>query len=93
MYFVRSTKSYKISFKKLLKSGRKSDVEKLEKIIDILANEQELSSQYRNHYLTGNLSEFQECHIKDDLLLMYRKFEKELILVLVAVGRHDDLFG
>ncbi|WP_288301697.1 type II toxin-antitoxin system mRNA interferase toxin, RelE/StbE family, partial [uncultured Brachyspira sp.] len=33
-----------------------------------------------------------ECHIKPDLLLIYKKENNALILVCIAIGSHSDLF-
>jgi mRNA interferase YafQ len=41
---------------------------------------------------TGNLSDFRECHIEPDWLLIYQIFENELILSATATGSHSDLF-
>lgn len=36
---------------------------------------------------------YRECHIKDDLLLIYYKDKTVLVLVLVDIGTHHQLFG
>lgn len=36
---------------------------------------------------------YRECHIKDDLLLIYYKDKTVLVLVLVSIGTHHQLFG
>lgn len=92
MYRIKFTKSYKKSFKRLLKSGKHAEIKELEKVITALATGKKLGKKHKNHYLSGNLSKFQECHIKSDLLLIYYKEEDSLDLVLVDVGSHGDLF-
>ena len=42
--------------------------------------------------LTGNLSDFRECHVEPDWLLLYQVFEDRLILSAVATGTHAELF-
>lgn len=42
--------------------------------------------------LTGNWTGYRECHLKPDLLLIYRKPESET-LRLARIGSHSELFG
>ncbi|EAJ1622669.1 type II toxin-antitoxin system YafQ family toxin [Campylobacter upsaliensis] len=49
-------------------------------------------AKYKDHALKGNLKTFRECHIKPDLLLIYQKLEKELILHCINVGKHSEIF-
>lgn len=49
-----------------------------------------LEVRYCNHRLTGNWSDYWECHIEPDWLLIYRITETDLILV--RTGSHSDLF-
>jgi addiction module RelE/StbE family toxin len=51
-----------------------------------LANDETLSKKYRDHALGGNWSDYRECHIKPDWLLIYRA-EPETPLPCVAL--HD----
>jgi len=46
----------------------------------------------RDHRLSGAWDAHRECHLKPDLLLIYRKPEAE-ILQLVRLGSHSELFG
>lgn len=68
------------------------DGQLLEKIIDTLARGEKLGINHRDHKLTGELKEYRECHVKNNILLMYQKHESILILLLVDLGTHDDLF-
>ena len=91
MYYVILTSRYKKSLRKIKKSGRyhTSDIEK---VVKIIASGKKLDEKYRDHSLTGSMSEYRECHIKSDLLLVYYFNHNELILVLVNIGSHSDLF-
>lgn len=83
-----------IKFKKDLKKASKRNlkIEKLEKVIDILANGEMLSEKYRDHELSGNYSGCRECHIEPDWLLIYEIHNDKLILILTRTGTHSDLF-
>lgn len=54
-----------------------------------LLTDQELPEKYKDHQLTGNLKEFRDCHIKPDLVLIYRKYDD--VLQLVRLGSHSEL--
>ena len=51
-----------------------------------------LAPRYRDHDLTGDWVDHRECHLKPDLLLIYRKVDDDL-LILVRLGSHSELFG
>jgi mRNA interferase YafQ len=59
-----------------------------------LANDRPLPlhSTHRDHDLSGDWSGYSECHIKPDLLLIYRKAENGL-LRLARLGSHSEVFG
>lgn len=92
MYGIVATRSYERSCKKLLKSGREKDIKELEKIISLIASDTKLDAKFKDHKLHGQLFRLRACHIKPDLLLIYQKDRKNLILILIDAGRHDDLF-
>ena len=92
MFFIVLSKKYKKSYKKLIKSGRFSDIKKLENIINIIASGKHLDEKFQDHDLNGKMSDYRECHINSDLLLIYEKNDKEKIISLVVVGNHNDLF-
>ncbi|EOB3231727.1 type II toxin-antitoxin system YafQ family toxin [Campylobacter upsaliensis] len=67
-YSVVFSKKFKKDFKKL----SKDDKEICRKIVDKLADDEPLEPKYKDHALKGNYIGFRECHIKPDLLLIYR---------------------
>ncbi len=95
MYAVVFTRQFKRAYKKLKKSGTfstsvSSDVGF---IVDQLKKQRALPSIYRDHALTGELAEYRECHIKGDLLLIYRLHKQEEVLELSDIGSHSQIFG
>jgi len=92
MMLVRATSRFRKALKKLLHSGR-FDREELASVIDILARGKKLDASYQDHELSAELIGHHECHIKFDLLLLYRIENNNLVLVLVNLGSHSDLFG
>ena len=81
---------FKKDFKKIKKRGY--DISRLEKIVELLANEVPLPEQFKDHNLSGNYNGFRECHIAPDWLLIYQVNNNELVLVLSRTGSHSDLF-
>jgi len=61
-------------------------------VLIALAGDQTLESRLRDHDLSGDWAGYRECHVKPDLLLIYRKTENDL-LRLARLGSHSELFG
>jgi mRNA interferase YafQ len=61
-------------------------------VLVALAADQTLEPRYRDHDLSGNWSGYRECHVKPDLLLIYRRPD-ENTLRLARLGSHSELFG
>jgi mRNA interferase YafQ len=59
-------------------------------VVDKLLKCQKLESRYKDHQLTGKLKDFRECHLKNDLLLIYQLVEDEIRLI--DIGSHAQLF-
>lgn len=93
MYTVRRLKDFETSAQRLKRSGIKTVVKKkIEHTIDLLASGQKLPENYKDHKLNGEFSDFRECHIKSDLLLVYKIEKDNLVLVLIDMGSHSYLF-
>lgn len=88
MYSIFRTASFKKQYKKL----SAIDKELLKDIIILIAQNKELEEKYKDHKLTGNFKDLRECHIKPDLLLIYKINDEILELALVQVGNHNSLF-
>ncbi|GAD20125.1 putative addiction module toxin [Helicobacter fennelliae] len=61
------------SFKKEAKKLNKEDIKLTMQIIDRLANDEILEEKYKDHKLKGKYTGCKECHIKPNLLLIYKK--------------------
>lgn len=90
MLTIKYHTMFKKDFKKIKKRGY--DISRLEKIVELLANEVPLPEQFKDHNLSGNYNGFRECHIAPDWLLIYQVNNNELVLVLSRTGSHCDLF-
>jgi mRNA interferase YafQ len=90
MLTIKFHKRYKKDYKLIVKRGY--DVKKLEKVLSILANGEQLPECYKDHSLTGDYIGYRECHITPDWLLIYKICDDRLILLLTRTGSHSDLF-
>lgn len=88
MYSIFRTASFKKQYKKL----SSTDKELLKDVIVLLAQNKQLDEKYKDHKLTGNFKDLRECHVKPDLLLIYKINDDILELALVQVGNHSSLF-
>ncbi len=62
----------------------------LANVVLLLATDSPLAERYRDHALTGDWNDHRDCHIKPDLVLIYRKPDNTL-LQLVRLGSHAEL--
>lgn len=88
-YTLEITKNFKTQFKKL----SKKDAALVYNILGLLLADKALPRKNKDHALHGNLEGTRECHVKPDLLLIYKKTPSSLILTALSVGSHSDLFG
>ncbi len=60
-------------------------------VLTILSEDGVLPEKHRDHALVGNWKGYRECHIKPDLLLIYKK-EGSDILRLARLDSHSEVF-
>jgi mRNA interferase YafQ len=74
MRTVRYTSRFRRDYKreKSGRHGRRLDAELLE-TVNMLANDEPLARRYFDHPLGGEWSDHRDCHIRPDLILIYRK--------------------
>ena len=92
MYEVVLARRYKKALKRF-ESHKNFDDHILNEVIRTLARGEKLEQRYQDHQLAGELQEYRECHIKHNILLTYQKHQDVLVLLLINLGTHDDLFG
>ena len=59
-------------------------------VITALANDQPLAERRHDHALTGDWKDHRDCHVKPDLVLIYRKPD-DAVLQLISLGSHSEL--
>ena len=91
MYKIQFTAKMKRDVKRMEKRGK--NISKLTSVLSVLASGNSLPINHRDHQLSGYMSDFRECHIEPDWLLVYRIEKDVLILTAIETGTHADLFG
>ena len=64
----------------------------LRPVLASLAADETLPPADRDHPLSGEWGDCRECHVRPDLLLVYRKPDSD-VLQLIRLGSHSELFG
>lgn len=88
---IERTTQFKKDYKREKKRKYKEVLETLFiEVLVALANDNELAEKHRDHALTNNWNDHRDCHIKPDLILIYRKPDINT-LQLVRLGSHSEL--
>ncbi len=91
MYQILYTNTFKKNLRKIIKSGN-FPRERVEAIIDMISGGAKLEPSLNNHKLHGKYDGTYECHIRPDMLLIYKKDNEEKVITLLDIGSHSDLF-
>lgn len=83
---------YSKDYKKAIKKIDKSLLPEIEYVLNKLANDEILEVKFKDHQLKGEYKDFRECHIKPNLLLVYKKDKNLLILIAFRLGSHGEIF-
>ena len=91
MRTIERTGQFKRDYKREAKGPHRAKLESdFVEILTALTNDQPLADKHRDHALTGEWKDHRNCHIKPDLVLIYRKPDAE-VLQLVRLGSHSEL--
>ena len=93
MRAIDRASSFKRDYKREAKGQHRATLDsELKPVLVALVTDQPLAGKYRDHELGGDWKSYRECHVKPDLLLIYRKSDAD-ILRLARLGSHSALFG
>ena len=91
MRTIEHTTKFKRDYKRESKGIYKKTLAiDLKLVIQLLEKDVVLPTNYYDHALIGNWKDHRDCHIKPDLVLIYRKPD-ETTLQLVRLGSHSQL--
>lgn len=85
----KQTSQFKKDLKRIQNNPKK--IESLQIVLNILSKGEKLPSKYKPHILIGEYSGYMECHVGNDLLLIWIDNESDLIK-LIRLGSHSELF-
>ncbi|WP_425919512.1 type II toxin-antitoxin system YafQ family toxin [Acinetobacter sp. TSRC1-2] len=94
MRTIKYTSAFKKDYKREKKGPHRNSVDsELQTALELLQADEPLSEKYRDHALVSNWEGHRDCHIKPDLVLIYKKTEESelLILELARLGSHSEL--
>lgn len=91
MRAIERTGQFKRDYKRETKGrhGPTLDADLIE-VVKALAADRELAIRHRDHPLAGEWQDHRDCHIRPDLVLIYRKADADT-LTLVRIGSHAEL--
>jgi mRNA interferase YafQ len=91
MRTIRYTNRFKRDYRreKAGRHGKTLDTE-LTGIVRLLAADTPLPRRNFDHPLSGEWRDYRDCHVRPDLILIYRKPDNES-LELVRLGSHSEL--
>ena len=91
MRTIERTGQFKRDYKREAKGQHRAALDAgLVPILVALANDEPLESRHRDHALSGDWKDHRDCHVKPDLVLIYRTPDPDTIQ-LVRLGSHSEL--
>ena len=89
MWELKFTRQFKKDLKKF--KNRPDKVANLLVVLQMLKETGTVTRKYKPHILAGKYNGFMECHVENDLLLIWLD-EKKKVIKLVRIGTHSELF-
>jgi len=88
---IERTRQFKRDYKRETKGQHRTTLETdLIDVLTLLLKNELLPGKHHDHALAGEWKDHRDCHIKPDLVLIYRKSYEE-VLQLVRLGSHSEL--
>ena len=87
---IEHTTAFKSDYKRESRGRhRKILDQEFHDLLSLLLTDTSLPARYCDHGLSGEWKDYRDCHIKPNLVLIYRKPDKKL--QLVRLGSHSEL--
>ncbi len=91
MRTIKQTTIFKCDLKRESKGQHRTFLsENFVAVVQSLAEDRPLADKFHDHALSSNWQGYRDCHIRPDLVLIYRKPDDET-LQLVRLGSHSEL--
>ena len=93
MRTIERSTAFRRDYKREAKGQHRATLDTdLAPVLMALADDLSLQARHHDHDLAGDWRGYRECHVKPDLLLIYRKPDADT-LWLARLGSHCELFG
>lgn len=89
MWELKISKQFKKDLKRY--QNKPEQTAHLKKVLAILKESGIVPKEYKPHMLAGDYKGFMECHVENDLLLIWLD-ETENLIKLIRFGSHSELF-
>jgi mRNA interferase YafQ len=89
MFTLKITSQFKKDLKRIQNNPTK--IAHLKEVLQLLEQDGALPERFKPHKLIGDYAGFMECHVENDLLLIWFDSEGNVIK-LVRLGTHSELF-
>lgn len=86
---LKQTSQFKKDLKRIQNNPKK--IASLQIVLELLQTTGTVPQEYKPHLLIGGYKGYMECHVENDLLLIWFDESKELIK-LIRLGTHSELF-
>lgn len=91
MRTIKQTTTFKRDLKRESKGRHRAYLsENFVALVQALANDRPLADKFHDHALLSDWQGYRDCHIRPDLVLIYRKPDDET-LQLIRLGSHSEL--
>ena len=88
---ISRTRQFRRDYKQLLRGRHARHIEQtLLSVLEMLVQDMVLPKQYVDHPMKGKFKDCRDCHLRGDLILIYRKTGDDA-LDLVRIGSHASL--
>jgi mRNA interferase YafQ len=91
-YNLKFTTQFKKDYKLIVKQG--FDIKKLEVVIELLQSGSHLPERYKDHplWVSKDYKNCRELHIEPDMLLLYKYSNENLLVYMIRIGSHSELY-
>lgn len=91
MRTIEPTTQFRRDYKREKKGQHRATLdEELGPVLEALQRDIPLDAKHADHPLSGQWKDHRDCHVKPDLVLIYRKPDPDT-LQLVRIGSHSEL--
>lgn len=88
---IYNTRQFRRDFKRLKRSEHAAHIDQtLSEVLKMLSTDTILPKHYVDHAMKGEFKDCRDCHLRGDLVLIYRKSGDDR-LELVRIGSHASL--